>query len=275
MLNLTDNEFQRLTSYMQTKFGINLTHKRTLVEGRLNNYLLERGIKSYSEYLDIVMADGTGNEITTIINKLTTNHTFFMREPEHYNFLRNTILPNLEKTLKTKEIRIWSAGCSSGEECYTTAMLLDDYFGTKKSQWDSRILATDISMKVLTKASEGIYQNEGMKDLPPSWITKYFKSINKEDSQINETIKKEVIFKTFNLMDPMPQKYIQNPFDLIFCRNVMIYFDMKTKTDLVNRFYTALKPGGYLFVGHAESVQRDATLFEYIKPAIYRRPLNK
>lgn len=272
-MNISDGEFKRLTDYMQSNFGINLTHKRTLIEGRLSNLLLERGFSNYSQYLDAVFADITGAEVTTIINKLTTNHTYFMREPEHYDFLRTEILPELEKDIRRKEIRIWSAGCSSGEECYTTAMLLDDYFGPKKSMWDTRILATDISMKVLTKASEGVYANEGMKDLPPMWKTKYFTRLDSERSQINSQIQKEVIFKTFNLMDPMPQKYVQQPFDLIFCRNVMIYFDLKTKTDLVNRFYTAIKPGGYLFVGHAESIQRDATKYEYVKPAIYRKPL--
>lgn len=269
---ITEAEFQRLVKFMYDNFGINLSAKKVLVQGRLGNMLSDRGFKSYGEYLDTVMSDTTGAEITTILNKLTTNHTFFMREPEHYTFLKDTILPYMVQTCqKDHVIRIWSAACSSGEECYTTAMLIDQYFGNEKHKWDTRILATDISQSVIGKAKAGIYEEEGMKGLSNDWKSRYFNNLGNGKYEICQGIKDEVIFKTFNLMDPMPEKYKAKPFDLIFCRNVMIYFDMPTKQALVNRFYDVVKPGGYFFIGHAESVNRSETEFEYIKPAIYRR----
>lgn len=257
---------------MYDNFGIDLSKKRVLVQGRLGNMLNERGFKNYDDYLDAVMGDKSGAEVTTILNKLTTNHTFFMREPEHYTFLKETILPYMVQTCeKNHIIRIWSAACSSGEECYTTAMLIDQYFGPNKGKWDTRILATDISQSVIGKAKLGIYQDEGMKGLSPEWKARYFNKLADGRYEICKSIRDEVIFQTFNLMDPMPDKFKRNPFDLIFCRNVMIYFDMPTKQALVNRFYDVVKPGGYFFIGHAESVNRNETKFDYIKPAIYRR----
>ncbi len=272
-MEITEAEFQRLVKFMYDNFGINLSAKKVLVQGRLGNMLRERGFTNYNDYIDTVLKDTTGAEVTTILNKLTTNHTFFMREPEHYTFLKETILPYMVQTCsKNHVLRIWSAACSSGEECYTTAMLIDQYFGPEKAKWDTRILATDISQSVISKAKTGIYQEEGMKGLSNDWKTRYFNNLGDGKYEICQGIKDEVIFKTFNLMDPMPDKYKMKPFDLIFCRNVMIYFDQPTKQALVNRFYDVVKPGGYFFIGHAESVNRQDTKFEYIKPAIYRRP---
>lgn len=273
-MEITDAEFQRLVKFMYDNFGINLAAKRVLVQGRLGNMLRERNFKNYSEYLDAVMNDTTGAEVTTILNKLTTNHTFFMREPEHYTFMNDVVLPYMKSVCTDHVLRIWSAACSSGEEVYTMAMLIDQFFGAEKAKWDTRILATDISQNVIGKAKTGIYQEEGMKGLSNEWKTRYFNNLGNGNYEICQGIKDEVIFKTFNLMDPMPEKYKKNPFDLIFCRNVMIYFDQPTKQALVNRFYDVVKPGGYFFIGHAESVNRQETKFEYIKPAIYRRQEN-
>lgn len=271
-MEITDREFHRLVDYMHDNYGINLSAKRVLIQGRLGNMLAERGFKSYDEYIDAVLADTSGAEVTTILNKLTTNHTFFMREPEHYTFMKETILPWMVKNAKNHELRIWSAGCSSGEECYTTAMLIDQFFGPEKAKWDTRILATDISDSVMDKAKAGIYTEEGMKGLSPEWKARYFNNLGSGRYEICQAIKDEIIFKHFNLMEPMPDKYKKRPFDLIFCRNVMIYFDQPTKNALVNRFYDVVKPGGYFYIGHAESIPRSETKFDYIKPAIYRKP---
>lgn len=270
--DITDSEFNRLVSYMHDNYGINLSSKRVLIQGRLGNMLNDRGFNSYDEYLDTVIADTSGAEVTTILNKLTTNHTFFMREPEHYTYLKEVILPYMaKKNADTHELRIWSAGCSSGEECYTTAMLINEYFGSEKSRWDTRILATDISHSVMDKARAGVYAAEGMQGLSNEWKSKYFRSVGEDMYEISQEIKNEIIFKPFNLMEPMPEKYIRRPFDLIFCRNVMIYFDAPTKKALVERFYDVTKPGGYFYIGHAESIPRSETRYEYIKPAIYRK----
>ena len=271
-MEITDAEFQRLVKFIYDNFGINLSAKRVLVQGRLGNMLRDRGFKNYNEYIDAVMNDKSGAEITIILNKLTTNHTFFMREPEHYTFMKEVILPYMKSVCTDHVLRIWSAACSSGEEVYTIAMLMDEFFGSDKANWDTRILASDISQNVIGKAKTGIYQEEGMKGLSNEWKARYFNKLSDGNFEICQAIKDEVIFNTFNLMDPMPDKYKSRPFDLIFCRNVMIYFDAPTKQALVNRFYDVLKPGGYFYIGHAESINRQETNFDYIKPAIYRRP---
>ena len=273
LLKLTDSDFERLTTYIRNNYGINLTKKRTLIEGRLGNMLAERGYADYTSYIDAVFKDATGAEITGLINRLTTNHTYFMREPEHFEYFKTVILPYLESTVRDHDIRIWSAGCSSGEEPYTIAMIMDEYFGSRKSQWDCKILATDISMKVLTRAKEGVYHTDGLSDIPPEWKARYFRphgadAHGAEALEIVPAIRNEVVFREFNLMDPIVYK---RPFDLIFCRNVMIYFEGPTKNALVSRFYDVTKPGGWLFIGHAESIPRDATRYQYVKPAVYRR----
>lgn len=269
--SISDKDFNRLVSFVHENYGIDLSKKRTLIEGRLGNVLTARGFENYTSFLDMVFADKSGTEAVNLMNRLTTNHTFFLREPEHYDFMRETLLPDLVKKKKNKIIYLWSAGCSSGEEPYTNEIELLEFFGAEAAQWDTKILATDISMKVLAKAQQGIYHQDSMKNLSENVKKKYFTSVGNECFQVNENVRKQVVYKVFNLMDPIPYK--KNPFDLIFCRNVMIYFDAPTKNALVRRFYDVLAPGGYLFIGHAESIPRGETKFEYIKPAIYRKPL--
>lgn len=264
MIHLTDREFSELVEYMKKNYGINLSKKRLLIESRLFSVLTEKKVTSFSEYFDLVRRSGS-DELNTMLNKLTTNHTYFMREPGHFRFLKDVILPWQEKTNREHNLRIWSAGCSTGEEAYTAIMVMKDYFGLQK--WDYRILATDISTRVLEEARQGVYAPESLRDVPPRWKQRYFK----EDGQtflLSDEVKREVIFRELNLMEPFPYS---KPFDLIFCRNVMIYFDQETKNKLVAKFYNALKPGGYLFIGHSETIQRDTSDFQYIEPSIYRK----
>lgn len=271
MLYITDKEFYKLADFIKTNYGINLSEKKkALVVGRLQNLLAEKNFSSFSQYIDYVIEDKTGEALKTLVNKITTNHTFFMREPQHFHFFKNTVLPYLcEQEKSTRDLRIWSAGCSSGEEPYTLAMIIADYFGNEKMLWDTKILATDISIKVLEQAKNGVYSNESLQSLPENWRNKYFQIINNEKSIISESIKNEVIFRVFNLMNtsfPFKKK-----FHVIFCRNVMIYFDAATKRDLVNRFYEHTEHGGYLFIGHSESLNREETKYKYIMPAVYRK----
>lgn len=268
MLSLTDKDFRTLTQFVHQKFGIDLSKKRILIEGRLSNALQERNITSFQEYMDILFADKSGAEVTLLLNKLTTNHTFFMRENEHFEFLANHVLPYFERVSSSHVLRIWSAGCSSGQEPYTMAMAIRDYFGPRKSMWDTVILASDISMKALEKAKLAIYTTEEIKDVPPAWKTKYFTDMHNGSFQVIEAIRKEVVFKTVNLMEPFPFK---KPFDLIFCRNVMIYFDSPTKDKLIGKFYDHSAEGAFLFIGHSENINKEATKYRYIKPAIYQK----
>ena len=269
MLKLTDADFRRLVSFVKTNYGINLQKKRILIEGRLTNMLTEKGFTDYKSYLDHVFSEPTGKEIVALVNKLTTNHTFFLREPEHFEYLKTVVLPYIEQSVKDHDMRIWCAASSTGQEPYTLAMIIDEYFGDRKPLWDSKILATDISTDVLNKAKDGIYTDEMVKDVPERWMKKYFNQIDSTHFQVVDRIRKEVIYKQFNLMDKIVYK---KPFDLISCRNVMIYFDADTKAELIERLYDATKPGGYFFIGHAENVQK-STRYQFIKPAIYRRSL--
>jgi chemotaxis protein methyltransferase CheR len=267
IIRMTDAEFAELTGFVKQTYGIDLTKKRVLIESRLAHELHQRGFTNFHQYLDAVRSDKTGSEVTTMLNKLTTNLSFFMRENEHFTYLAQQVLPFFEKTRKNNEFRIWSAGCSTGQEAYNIAMVIDEYFGSRKGKWDTTILATDISMRVLSKAQQGIYTEAELKDLPPAWRTKYFTALPKGNYQVCDRIRKEVVFRPGNLMEPF---HFKRPFDLIFCRNVMIYFDAPTKDSIINKFYDWTSPGGYLFIGHSESVGSN-TRYSYIQPAIYQR----
>lgn len=270
MITIDDKEFIQLANYIQNNYGIHLKkEKKTLVTGRLHNVLIESGCKSFTEYFNHLQSDKTGEAVTKLLNKITTNHTFFLREEDHFNYFKDKLLPYFEKTIKNKDLRIWSAGCSSGEEPLTLAMIINDYFRKEKMLWDTKILATDISDRILVKARAGQYSNEQLASLPINWRTNYFKKVNNENSVLIDKMKNEIIYRKFNLMDnifPFKKK-----FHVIFCRNVMIYFDSKTKIELVNKFYELTEPGGYLFIGHSESLNRDVTKYKYIMPAVYRK----
>ena len=270
MLTITNKEFKQLAEYIKANYGINLKEeKKALVTGRLYNVLIQNNFNNFSDYINYVCQDKTGTAAATLINKITTNHTFFMREAEHFSYFKDKVLPYITGSSRVKDLRIWSAGCSSGEEPYTLAMLIDEFLGKDKLFWDSKVLATDISGKVLEVAQSGIYNKEDISNLPSSWKLNYFKNIDGEKSAIIDRIKNEVIFRKFNLMDEtFPFK---NKFHVIFCRNVMIYFDTQTKCELVNKFYDLMEYGGYLFIGHSESLNREETKFKYVMPAVYRK----
>jgi len=270
-MKISDSDFKLLVEMMENKYCINLKQKRVLIEGRLSNTITQRGFKDFTSFLNMIFADRTGTEMINLLNKLTTNHTFFMREEEHYAYMREVVLPYLEREKKDHRVYLWSAASSSGEEPYTNVMQLLEYFKHRSTMWNLSTLATDISQRVLDIAKTAIYHKDSMKNLPETWQKKYFKPEANDCFKVSPEITKRVEFKTFNLMDRIP--FRTYPFDLIFCRNVMIYFEMDIKIALVNRLYEVLRPGGYLFIGHAESVPRDKTPFEYIKPAIYRKPL--
>jgi chemotaxis protein methyltransferase CheR len=268
MINIKQDEFKELTTFLKNNYGINLTHKKNLIEGRLNNVLIEKGFNSFRKYIDYVYSDSTKNELTNLINKLTTNHTFFMREKEHFEYFKNKALPYFKDRVKDKDLRIWSAGCSSGEEAYTLAMIMGDYFAEEKSLWDKKILATDISVNVLQLARSGIYSGECLREIPINWRLKYFNNIDNDNYKIDSKLKDEVIFRVFNLMDQFPFK---RKFHVIFCRNVMIYFDQETKEKLIRKFYDMTEVGGYLFIGLSESLAKTEVPYEYVMPSVYRK----
>lgn len=269
MIAIREDEFNQLVGYVKSNCGLDLTGKKHLIEGRLQNLLYELDCANFTEYYKHVATDKTGEAIITLINKLTTNHTYFMREQEHFIFFKERILPYLVSSVKTNDLRIWSAGCSSGEEPYALAMILDDFFGSKKMFWDTRVLATDISRKVLHQAIEGSYTSEQVKVLPEKWRKQYLQKTADGKYRIIDRIKNEVIFRAFNLNNSVYP--FKRKFHVIFCRNVMIYFDGPTKKALVDKFYEYTEPGGYLLIGLAESIDRGSTKYKYVMPAVYRK----
>ena len=269
MKSISDVEYIKFVDYIKLNYGINLIEKKQLVLGRLTSTLIENNYKSFSGFFDQVLSDKSGKLMITLLNKITTNHTYFLREPEHFSYFTNEVLPYLVKTVSEGDLRIWSAGCSSGEEPYTLSMLLADFFGDKKMFWDTKILATDISMQVLDMATKGIYLNGNISTIPESWKLKYFKKIDDTKSVVLDRIKNEVIFRRFNLMN---NEYpFRKKFHVVFCRNVLIYFDAQTKREVINKFYENTELGGYLFIGHSESLNSDGTKYKYIMPAVYRK----
>ena len=269
MLSLSEHDFQRLYTYIKKNYGIDLSKKKQLIVSRLSNTLSSKGFKDFTAYVDEILSGRDPEMVTAMLNKLTTNYTYFLREEEHFQYFWDIILPDLEKKhAKDKNLAIWSAGCSSGEEPYTISMYLKEYFGAQASQWDTRLLATDISQKILNTAISASYSEESLSSLPSTWKQKYFVRADQGKNTVAPAIKQNVIFRPFNLMD---QIQFKKKFDLIFCRNVMIYFDQATKDALVRRFYNATVPGGHLFIGHSEGLTKATCPYDYVQPAIYRR----
>lgn len=269
MLTINDKDFQRLVRFVKQYYGIDLSKKKQLIMGRLSNTILSMGFSSFEAYVDHLIRNRKPEDLEIMLNRLTTNYTYFMREEAHFQFFTDTILPYLIRTKKDRVLSIWSAGCSSGEEPYTISMLLKEYLGSKASMWDTRVLATDISQNALHAASNAVYDENSLRNLSASWKSKYFRPAGSPGLYtVSPDIKSNVIFRTFNLMDPIRFRL---KFDVIFCRNVMIYFDQATKDSLVNRFYDATNPGGYLLIGHSESLNKENTPYKYLKPATYRK----
>lgn len=266
---ITDEEFGRIVFYMKQHYGIDLSQKKVIVNGRLENYIKKKGWNNFNDFMNVVENDKSGNEEKMLVNFLTTNHTYFMREFEHFDFFKGTVLPWLKKKEeKNKDLRIWCGAASTGEEPYMIAMVLSDFFGLEKNQWDTRVLATDISTRALQQAMSGIYGTDQVNKMPEQWRRHFFKALPGGQFQVKDELKKEVIFRKFNLMDPFPFK---KKMHVIFLRNVMIYFDDPTKQEVVQKVYDALEPGGYFFIGTTETIDRGSTPFQIVQPSIFRK----
>lgn len=270
MISITGSEFEQLSKFIKEHSGIHLKNeKRTLVESRLSSLLLQLELDSYSAYYKRLIKDESGMELSRLLDKVTTNHTYFMREAEHFILFKNEVLPYLKKTVKNRDLRVWCAASATGEEPYTLAFMLDEFFGNEFPKWDKKLLATDISTEALEKALRGSYTGDEVKSLSKLWVLTYFDKHANGAYSVKSALKKEIVFRRFNLLE---NKYpFKKRFHTIFCRNVMIYFDEPTKDKVIRQLYNALEPGGYLFIGHSESVDRKKHPFKYIQPAVYRK----
>lgn len=274
-VQLSDHDFRKFSAFIYDACGIKLPPiKKTMLTARLQKRLRHLRMDSFAVYLDYVLSpEGQEAELCHLIDVVSTNKTDFFRENAHFQVLTSTVLPELVQRKKghiTKHIRVWSAGCSSGEEPYTLAMVLDDFL-SKHSGYTFSILATDICTQVLTKAREAIYADEMVAPVPPMFKHKYLmrgKGTHKGYHRIVPELRKKVTFKRLNFMDR--HFYIDKKVDIIFCRNVIIYFDRPTQEQLFQKFYDHLIPRGYLFTGHSESLTGVNDKMRRINSAVYQ-----
>lgn len=268
---LKNSDFEKISRLVYEQCGIYLHEgKKELVKARLSKRLRAGSYKSFSEYYRYVTTEEGTNELVSMIDSISTNLTSFFREESHFARLGYILLRAIEKSGQRgskNNFKIWSAGCSTGEEAYTLAMTVKETIG--QHSFDVSILATDISTKVLKIAEAGVYGQEKIKNISPDILKKYFQVGTGQSTgyvRIKNDIKKMITYQRFNLMDRF---HAQNNYDVIFCRNVMIYFDKKTQNAVVNKFYDSLRNGGYFFVGHSESLTGLKHQFNYVEPSVY------
>lgn len=274
-VEMSEEDFKVISQLVYRHCGIYLSDdKQELVRSRLAKRLRQRGMVSFSDYIEYLRQDGSGDEFSVLIDSISTNFTSFFRERQHFDFLSNQFLPSLIARKSKKrdyKIRAWSAGCSSGEELYTIAVTIFDLLGGDPA-WDVKILATDISTRMLKAAKEAVYEAKKIEPLNGNQKQKYL-TVEKNEGQkyfrVKDTLRNVAIIKYLNLMEEWP---IKVPLDFIFCRNVMIYFDRNTQQKLISRFWDVLAPEGILFTGHSESLAGITHSFKYIEPAVYQKP---
>ena len=260
---LSAADFSRVCRIAYERAGLAIPHgKEGLVRSRVSKRLRERRIPTFHAYLDAVETE-SGDEMVKLIDLLTTNKTDFFREQAHFDYLTHTVIPSVVS--RGTPLRIWSAGCSTGEEPYTIAMVLREQL---PAWYDVRILATDISTRVVAAAREGVYTQQQLGDVSAARRAQWFTPTPDGDASVLPALRTPISFAHLNLMGSWP---MSGPFDVIFCRNVMIYFDKPTVTSLVSRFHDLLPPGGHLFIGHSESLTAIEHRYRYVQPAVYVR----
>jgi len=282
--DLTDSDFQAFRRLIYEKSGIALNDgKKELLRTRLRSRLEKEGYPSYRAFFNDVKNDASSKTIIMLLDAISTNLTSFFREHSHFDYMRKALPAMVEAKRKSNDttFRIWSAGCSSGEEPYTIAFVLLEALGASPVRWEPKILGTDLSTDILRRAMEGRYEVEKLNQVPANLRDRYFTretgdvvtksgSIlrNKPLARISPEVRGMVTFRRLNLMENFPFK---RQFDFIFCRNVMIYFDKQTQGVLVNKFYNVLRDGGYMFIGHSESLAGLRHNFKYVQPTIYQK----
>ncbi|MBF0273678.1 MAG: protein-glutamate O-methyltransferase CheR [Nitrospinae bacterium] len=273
-IELSDKTFYKFSKLIYAQAGIVLGDaKKQLVKSRLIKRIRTLGLESFDEYFKYIeKSNFSGEEMILMLDAISTNKTHFFREESHFNFLTSNVLPDIVAKHPTKyAIKVWSAACSTGEEVYTLGIVLSEFL-KNNSNYTFNFLATDISTKVLQKAELGVYPSENVVGISKNLLRTYFqKGQNNfaDKFRVKESLRKITTFKRLNFMDA--DWGIRDSFDIIFCRNAMIYFDKPTQKTLVGRFHQYLKPGGYLFIGHSESLLDSRHLFKYIQPTVYQK----
>lgn len=265
---LAPQEFDQIRQLAYRTFGLDLkSGKEELVSARLRKLVRGGGFRCFQDYYRSVVQDRTGKSLLALIDALATNHTSFLREPDHFQFLRDQVVPAMGAR---DPIDVWSAACSTGEEVWTLAMVLDEALPHRRV----RITASDISNKALSFAQRAVYPAERCHGVSATWLSRYFAAAGRPpvSYQITAALRAQAVFRRINLVESYSWPH---PFPIIFCRNVMIYFDRQTQERVIAGLSRHLEPGGYLFVGHAESLTRVSHSLEYVRPAVYRKPGRK
>jgi chemotaxis protein methyltransferase CheR len=272
---LSDKEYDAFVKLIYRSSGINLgDNKKELLKTRFQKIIRKLSFSSYQQYYDHIVNDKGGEAFCEMIDAISTNHTYFYREGQHFDFLREKALPYIfqrKKEKRNNRLRAWCAASSSGEEPYTLVFSILE--SLDQPDFDIKLLATDISTKVLRKAVAGRYHLNQFREMPRQFLSKYFEPDTSSDGQwyrVNDDVRQYVVFRRFNLMTPhFPFK---KKFDFIFCRNVMIYFDVETQQKLVEKMIHYLDPGGFLFIGHSENITGPVRAkLKQLAPAIFQK----
>ena len=271
---LTRGQFGRIRGLVERLSGIHLSpDKRELVRARLRRRLRELRLSDFDDYLQLVAADRSGRELETMLDLVATHLTGFFREPEHFECLRRELAARVRTSAHPRRVRVWSAGCATGEEAYSLAITLREALPAAEA-WDARILATDLAARGLAVARRGIYPADRVAEVPASLRTRYFEPSGGDGGDADGTFavraeaRAPITFARLNLVEAWPMR---GPFDAIFCRNVMIYFDRRTQRGIVQRFGEILAHNGLLFLGHSESLTGSHPRLRYVQPSVYRR----
>ncbi|SKC73038.1 CheR family methyltransferase [Ohtaekwangia koreensis] len=273
ILRMDDESFERLSQYVTTVYGIKLPPaKRSMLESRLNKKVKSLGLSTYRELLDLVFSkEGKHSELLNVIDLITTNKTDFLREPLHFKFLSDSFLPEYFRTYGSRTLKVWSAACSTGEEPYTIMMVLEEFKKTNPF-FNYSVMASDISLRVIQSAHHGIYTLDKISAIPPEWKRDYFLRSKDRSSnlvRIKPALRNKITYQRINLMD---QSYNAVSQDIIFCRNVLIYFDKVVQEKVIRKLTASLRPGGILFLGHSESIMNMNVPLKQINPTIYQVP---
>lgn len=267
--DLRDDTFRQLSQFIYEKSGIHIPEsKKYLIENRLTRVIQESRLNGFEDYLYLVKYSSNGNELARLYDAITTNETYFFREPHHFDALTGEVIPRILKE-RNRGVIIWSCACSTGEEPYTVAMLLREKMPNVRAE----ITGSDISPTVLEAAKRGLYNSYSVRSAPEAYLRKYFKKRGEDSYELDTAIRAHVRFRNFNLMEK-GRSALSTAADIIFCRNVLIYFDEKSKQKAVSRLYDSLRPGGYLFMGSSESLHNVTRAFRPVsinRTVVYQR----
>jgi chemotaxis protein methyltransferase CheR len=266
-------ELERFRQLAHARFGIVLPENaETFLNARLRGLMDTSGHRSLEALLTAAQADGQGDLFLDIIEQVSTNHSYFYREPAHFRFLATHALPDLEEMLaakRSRDVRVWSAAAAAGEEAYSIVMAMRSYFGEHYKDLDAGVLATDIAKRALRRGAHGVYRSAVFRNMPPEWHERFLEPAEEDSYRVVKAVRDDVMFRWLNLNGSLSQ--LRGGFHVIFCRNVMIYFDAPTRDRLVRTLADMLVPGGYLFIGHTDDSEHARMYLQQMRPAIFRK----